>query len=273
VPETDGEAGEAGDHAAVDAVIERLQMLAAADARVAAPDRRAEELVHLSFSDLHQYQLCPVRYRYRSVWRVPAPPDELLPPALQAMGSTELGRSVHEALAAWHLGRGADLLALYTGPEKGREMLARYAAHPLAAATTLGAEVEFNLRLAGARLRGLVDRVCLLEGRVTLVDYKTNSRLDAALLEAYSTQLRLYGLAAREGLLPGGPVADPRLLLFDLRRGEAIEVAPEPDGVRALAETIAARIAAADFGLGPEHAQRPCALCAYRPVCPAARES
>jgi DNA helicase-2/ATP-dependent DNA helicase PcrA len=266
----DGEPGEAGDRAAVDAIIKRLQILAAAGARVATPERRAEDLVHLSFSDLHQYQLCPVRYRYRAVWQVPAPPDELLPATLQAMGSTELGRSVHEALAAWHLGRGADLLALYAGPATGREMLARYATHPLAAAETLGAEVEFNLRLAGARLRGLVDRVCRFEGRVTVVDYKTNARLDAALLEAYSTQLRLYGLAAGEGLLPGGP-GEPRLLLFDLRRGAAIEVAPDAAGVRALAEGIAGRIAAGDFGLGPEHAGRPCALCAYRPVCPVAR--
>ena len=276
---SDGDAGEAGDRAAVDVLIGRLRVLAAADARVASPAARPAGLVHLSFSDLHQYQLCPVRYRYRSVWQVPAPPDELLPAVLQAeggspphaqVGSTGLGRSVHEALAAWHLGRGADLLALYAGPEAGRQMLARYAKHPLAAAETLGAEVEFNLRLAGARLRGLVDRVCRFEGRVTVVDYKTNARLDGALLEAYSTQLRLYGLAVREGLLPGGP-AEPRLLLFDLRRGEAIEVAPDAAGVRALAERIAGRIAAGDFGLGPEHAGRPCALCGYRPVCPVAR--
>jgi hypothetical protein len=32
------------------------------------------------------------------------------------------------------------------------------------------------------------------------------------------------------------------------------------------------RIAAGDFHLGPEHAQRPCSLCAYRPICPDARK-
>ncbi|HEX6348467.1 MAG TPA: ATP-dependent DNA helicase [Candidatus Dormibacteraeota bacterium] len=261
------------DRAAVEAVIARLERLRSNSSplRGEVPAKPAAGVaVHLSFSDLHQYELCPVRYRYRSVWRVPAPPDELLPKALAAMGSTELGRSVHEALAAWHLGRGRDLLALYTGPEAGRDLLARYAAHPLAAAPTLGAEVEFNLRLAGTRVRGLVDRVCTYEGRLTLVDFKTNARLDAALLAAYTTQLRLYGLAAAEGLLPGGPTPDPRLVLFDLRRGEAIEVPPD-HGVRALVEEIARKIAAADFALGPEHAERPCQLCAYRPVCPSAR--
>ena len=260
------------DRAAVEAVMARLERLRTDPSpagREGVGD--TEGLVHLSFSDLHQYELCPVRYRYRSVWQVPAPPDELLPPPLRALGSTDLGRAVHEALAAWHLGRDGDPAALYTGPEPGRELLERYAAHPLAAAFTLGAEVEFNLRLRGARLRGLVDRVCTYEGRLTLVDFKTNARLDAALLAAYSTQLRLYGLAAAEGLLPGGAVPDPRLILFDLRHCEAIEVSPDHSAVRALAEDIAARIAAGDFGLGPEHAGRPCQLCAYRPVCPSAR--
>ena len=34
------------------------------------------------------------------------------------------------------------------------------------------------------------------------------------------------------------------------------------------AEAAAARIAAGDFHLGPEHAQRPCSICAFRPICP-----
>ncbi len=120
------------------------------------------------------------------------------------------------------------------------------------------------------RLKGIVDRVCTLDGRTTLVDYKTNARLDARLLEAYSTQLRLYGLAARAGLLPGGE-PDPRLFLFDLRRSEAIEVAPDPEAAEAFVRRVAERIGAGDFELGPEHADRPCFLCSYRPICPSRR--
>jgi DNA helicase-2/ATP-dependent DNA helicase PcrA len=252
---------------AVATAIDRLRLLRATPSAAAGPPPR-DALVHLSFSDLHQFELCPVRYRYASVWRVPAPPDELQTKAVRGISSSELGRAVHEALAAFHAD-GVDLAAHYVGPDAGRELLVRYLAHPLAQAPTLGCEVEFNLRLDGVRVRGLVDRVCEWEGGTALVDYKTNARLDAALLEAYSTQLRLYGLAAREGLLPGGP--DPRLLLFDLRHGELIEVAPDPERVRREVEEAAARIAAGDFALGPEHAQRPCQLCAYRPVCPDAR--
>jgi hypothetical protein len=221
--------------------------------------------VELSFSQLHDFEVCPVRYRFSQVWRVPAPPDELQPRFVQAIGSTDLGSSVHAALAAWHVA-GGDLMAMYSGPEAGREMLAHYLTHPLARAQTFAVEVGFNMRIGTTRVRGLVDRVCELDGQTVLVDYKTNASLDASLVEAYSVQLRLYGLAARRGLVPGGP--DARLVLFDLRRCQVIEVTPDDAGVEARVEAASARIAAGDFSLGPEHAQRPCAICAFRPICP-----
>jgi RecB family exonuclease len=196
---------------------------------------------------------------------VPAPPDELQPRHVQAIGSTELGAAVHEALAVWHRD-GGDLLGLYRGPEPGREMLGRYLDQPLAVARTLAVEVGFNMNLGRARVRGLVDRVCELDGEVYLVDYKTNASLDASLMHAYSTQLRLYAIAARRGLLPGGP--NPRLVLFDMRRGDRHDISPDDAGVEAKVLAASQLIAQGDFGLRPEHAARPCSLCAFRPICP-----
>jgi DNA helicase-2/ATP-dependent DNA helicase PcrA len=247
---------------AVAARLERLATLVARDAESA--EQAPQAPLRLSFSQLHQFELCPVRYRFQEVWRVPAPPDELLPRVARRSGS-ELGAAVHRALDAWHT-TGGDLLGEYEGPEAGRQLLERYLAHPLAGARTLAAEAEFNLRLAGdVRVKGLVDRVCELDGRTVLVDYKTNARLDERLRETYSGQLRLYGLAAKRGLLPGGP--DPRLVLYDLRRGDAIEVTPDPDGAETRVVEAAGRIAEGDFTLGPEHGDRPCFLCAYRSLC------
>jgi len=102
--------------------------------------------VRLSFSHLHQFEVCPVRYRFQEVWRVPAPPDELLR-ARQA-GRLRAGRRRAPGAGRVAHDRG-DLLAKYDGPDAGRELLVRYLEHPLASARTLGAEVEFNLRLAG----------------------------------------------------------------------------------------------------------------------------
>jgi hypothetical protein len=192
----------------------------------------------------------------------------MLPSFVRASGSSELGAAVHAALAAWHSG-GGDLLGIYRGPEAGREMLARYVVHPLAAAPTLGVELEFNLRLGPTRVRGFVDRVCEIDGRAWLVDYKTNATLDARLIEAYSMQLRLYGLAASRGLLPGG--SEPRLALFDIRRAHLIEVTPDDGEVEARIAAATSRIVAGDFSLGPEHAERPCTLCSFRPICADAR--
>jgi hypothetical protein len=45
-------------------------------------------------------------------------------------------------------------------------------------------------------------------------------------------------------------------------------VTPDDAGVEAQVRAAAAKIAAGDFRLGPEHAQRPCHLCAFRPICP-----
>ena len=251
--------------AVVETVLDRWQQIRPREEALAPqPDRGIE----LSFSQLHDFEVCPVRYRFSQVWGVPAPPDDMLPSFVRASGSSELGAAVHAALAAWHTD-GGDLLGIYRGPEAGQEMLAHYLVHPLAAAPTLGVELEFNMRLGQARVRGFVDRVCEINGRPWLVDYKTNATLDARLIEAYSMQLRLYGLAARKGLLPGGSA--PGLALFDIRRARLIEVTPDDRAVEARIAAATSRILTGDFELGPEHAERPCMLCAYRSICADAR--
>ena len=256
------ENGQAGDDPSVVAqVLERLERIRPG---ATAEDRSAPPAFELSFSQLHDFEVCPVRYRFAHVLEVPAPPDELQPRHVQAMGSTELGAAVHEALAAWHM-NGGDLLELYRGPEAGRAMLARYLQHPLARARTLAVESGSNISVGDTRVRGLVDRICEVDGNVALVDFKTNASLDAALMEAYSLQLRIYGLAARRGVLAGG--RDPKLILFDMRRGEQHAIEPNDELVKRRIVEASGRIAADDFRLGPEHAQRPCALCAYRPIC------
>ena len=252
----------AGDPALVAAVLDRMEQLRP---RIAEAPAEVQAPVELSFSQLHDFEVCPVRYRFSQVWRVPAPPDEIQPRHVQAIGSTELGAAVHEALALWHRD-GGDLLGLYRGPELGREMLVRYMEQPLAAARTLAVEVGFSMNLGGARVRGLVDRICELDGELCLVDYKTNASLDTSLMHAYSTQLRLYAIAARRGLLPGG--SSPRLVLFDMRKGERHDIAPDDAGVEAKVLAASRLIAAGDFSLRPEHGARPCSLCAFRPICP-----
>lgn len=259
----------------IDQVIERLEHLRR---RAGGPAEVQRDELELSFSQLHAFELCPVRYRLQHVWRVPAPPDELLPKAARRGGSA-LGATVHGALQAWHAG-GGDLAERFTSAatgdgldeedvRRGLAMIGRYLLHPLASAPTLGTELEFTLRLPGVRVRGAVDRVAQLEGATVLIDYKTNRRLDERVREAYATQLRIYALAAEAGLLPGGD--SPRLLLFHLPTGEEIEVTRDLEAAREHVLAAAESIRSGTFELGPQHSARPCFLCAYRPACSQAR--
>src|ERR1700674_1991964 len=139
------------DPTAVAAVLEKLEQIRESEALASGRSESASSpRVELSFSQLHDFELCPVRYRFSQVWRVPAPPDELQPRFVRAAGSSELGSAVHTALAAWH-NTGGDLLAQYSGPDLGREMLQRYLAHPLAAARTLRVAGGFTLAMGPAR--------------------------------------------------------------------------------------------------------------------------
>ncbi len=151
-------------------------------------------------------------------------------------------------------------------------MLLAYAAQPLARALTLATEIDFTLRLDTGEpagevvLRGVADRICEMEGRTVIVDYKTNANLNRRLRRAYAIQLQLYGLALERGLLPGH--ADGyRLALCDLRRGELIEIEPDTGAARGWVTEAAQRIRDGDFQLGPQHHDRPCFLCAFRPIC------
>ena len=255
----------------VEAVIRRLELLQAPSPPVGSEPHPPSK-PRLSFSQLHQFEVCPVRYRFQQVWQVPAPPDELLPPAAgSGAGGLTLGAAVHEALAAWHTA-GGDICRHYTGPAEGRQMLLAYAAHPLARARTLATETDFTLRLGPAAiggevvLRGVADRICESDGRTFIVDYKTNANLNRKLRRAYGMQLQLYGIALEQGLLPGQ--ADGYgLALFDLRRGHVIEVEPNAQAARDWVAQAAHRIGSGDFQLGPQHHDRPCFMCAYRPIC------
>jgi DNA helicase-2/ATP-dependent DNA helicase PcrA len=253
----------AADPELVDKVVTRLELLQSARAATQAPTR--PPAIRLSFTQLHQFEICPQRYRFQHVWEVPAPPDELHP----VSPASGIGSAVHEAIALWHR-EGGDLLSIYKGPDEGCELLENYLHHPLASSKTLGTEVEFNLLLdRSIRVKGLVDRICQQEGRTVLIDYKTNVNLDARLHQAYAKQLQLYALAARRELLPGS--ADPVLVLFDLRQSKAIEIEPDDQGVERQVLAVAEKISQGNFELGAEHTNRPCFHCSYRPLCPQSR--
>jgi RecB family exonuclease len=160
---------------------------------------------------------------------------------------------------------------------EGAEMLSRYSSLAVAALPTVAVELQFRwFKWAGLELPplvGAIDRIARLRnGGVVVLDYKTNRGLDAAGLEAYFHQQRLYVAALAAGLL-GEPVkADAALLM--LRSGDLLEVDCSPDAVGATLAwaTERARLAVVPDRLsGAGYPDRPCAECAFRHLCPERR--
>jgi RecB family exonuclease len=90
------------------------------------------------------------------------------------------------------------------------------------AAASLRVEREFDFLIdaGGTLLRGQIDLWFEEQGRLVLVDYKTDRYLDEARIAAYEQQLRLYAYALSRGL--SRPVDEA--WLFSLREGEPHEV-------------------------------------------------
>ena len=228
-----------------------------------APCRELE----LSFSQLHDFEVCPVRYRFSQVWGVPAPPDELL--AARSCARPARASSAPRSTRRWRPGTraGGDLLAHVSRARRpGARCSTRYLAHPLARRATLGVEVEFNLRLGGARVRG--------SGRPGLRGRRPDDRWSTtrptprsttSCVEAYST--------AAPAVRAGGParaaarrhVAAPRAVRHAARRGDRGRARRRGGGGPGRGRRR--EDPAGDFALGPEHAERPCTLCAFRPIC------
>lgn len=158
--------------------------------------------------------------------------------------------------------------------EDARTMLFNYAALPLADQPTLGVEVPFLWRgWAGPGLPdlgGLIDRIALgSEGRPVVVDYKSNRELSQAQFEIYSHQLRLYAMA--QAAMQSQPTPGVEAAIVMLRTGTVL---PVDCGDQAMAGTMRwaselAQRSVADRDLsGLDHPARPCASCAYAPICP-----
>jgi DNA helicase-2/ATP-dependent DNA helicase PcrA len=236
----------------------------------------------LSYSQVDDYLSCPLKYRLRHLVRVPTPPHHAL----------VVGNAMHQAVAAWHLGRlrsrplGEDgvleAFAAHWSSEgflsreheearyaAGREALRRFVAEtPDPGRRTVSVERSFQVRLGQDMVRGRYDRVDEGPDGVIITDYKSSDvreqrKADERARE--SLQLQLYALAweAEQGDLPA------RLELWFLDSGVVGHAAPDRKRLaraRKSLETVAASIRSGDFRARPDRVT--CGFCPYRQVCP-----
>lgn len=241
-----------------------------------------EGRVRLSFSRVDTYRLCPRKFRYRYLDRLPRVPAPAL--SFGASLHTALERfydrktptppSVEELLGylyeAWdssgfaEADRGTQLDYYRHAQEVLRRFHEREAPrYRLPAAT----EAWFELPLDGAVVVGSIDRIDAHDdGSLEVVDYKSSRRAKSRARVRSSLQLALYALAC-EHLYGRLPTA---VTLEFLVPGISVRVpVAEVDLDAARAAVAETAEAVRSGGPWPPTPNRLCDWCDYRSVCPA----
>ena len=233
--------------------------------------------VMLSASDIETYRLCPLKYKFARVFRIPQ----------ESTINQRFGIVLHQVLerfhkspspsrdelfelfeASWRRGgfgdsddelqfreRALDALEMYwvrTRDEEGEpEWFER----------------SFSFQLGPHLLRGRVDRVDRLpDGSYELIDYKTGKAKTEDDLRQ-DIQLSVYQMGARESW---GVRTSAQSYMY-VMTGDKVPVAhteEELDRVRATVERIGEGILRQEFQ--PTPSQEICSFCDYRIICPAA---
>jgi DNA helicase-2/ATP-dependent DNA helicase PcrA len=238
--------------------------------------RRGEGLM-LSASDIETYRICPLKYKFARVFRIPQEPTI----------HQRFGIVLHQVLERFHQATGGgreELFDLFESSwrragfgdsddelqfrERALDALERYwerlrddEGEPV------WFERSFSFRLGPHLLRGRVDRVDLRpDGSYELIDYKTGkARTEEQLRE--DVQLSVYQMGARESWR----LETAAQSYLYVMTGEKVPVEHSEEQLGRVRATIA------DIGEGilrqefqPTPSQEICSFCDYRIICPAA---
>ncbi len=231
----------------------------------------------LSASDIETYRLCPLKYKFGRVFRIPQ----------ESTIHQRFGIALHTVLERFHklpdAGR-ETLFELFESSwrrggfgdsddelqfrERGIEALERYWENTRDEdGEPVWFERSFSFQLGPHVIRGRVDRVDRRpDGSYEVIDYKTGRSKTAAELRS-DVQLSIYQMGARESW----GVETSAHSYYYVMTAEKIPVAhsdAELDRVRATIEQIGAGISRQDFQPTPK--QEICSFCDFRIICPAA---
>jgi RecB family exonuclease len=238
--------------------------------------RRGQGLM-LSASDIDTYRICPLKYKFARVFRIPQEPTI----------AQRFGIVLHQVLERFHRiedGSLEQLMELFDASwrrsgfgdsdderqyrERAVAALERYwRSERESDAEPVWFERSFAFHMGPHLLRGRVDRVDKRpDGSYELIDYKTGkSKTEDDLRE--DIQLSLYQLGARESWR----LRTSAQSYYYVLTGEKVPVEhseEELDRVRATVAEIGDGIMRQDFE--PTPSPEICSFCDYRIICPAA---
>lgn len=231
----------------------------------------------LSASDIETYRLCPLKYKFGRVFRIPqeATIHQRFGIALHTVlerfhKSPDAGRETLFELfeSSWRRGGFGDSDDELQFRERGIEALERYWENTRdEVGEPVWFERSFSFQLGPHVIRGRVDRVDRRpDGSYEVIDYKTGRSKTAAELRS-DVQLSIYQMGARESW----GVETSAHSYYYVMTAEKVPVAhsdAELDRVRATIEEIGAGISRQDFQ--PTPTQEICSFCDFRIICPAA---
>ena len=241
--------------------------------------RRGDGLM-LSASDVETYRVCPLRYKFARVFRIPQEPTI----------HQRFGILVHQVLERFHVGGESQSLPELLGlldagwrrggfgdsdeerqlRQKASAALSRYHERFQAQdAEPVWFERSFSFRMGPHLLRGRVDRVDRLpDGGYELIDYKTGRPKTAAQLRE-DVQLSLYAVGAREAWELDTAGQSYYYVLDDakvpVQRDDA-----DRDWITETVMEVADGILGQGFEPTPSYAA--CSTCDFRLICPAAEK-
>ena len=240
--------------------------------------RRGEGLM-LSASDIETYRLCPLKYKFARVFRIPQEPSI----------NQRFGIVVHQVLERFHVtGDGSleGLMQLFEAAwrrsgfgesnddlqfrQRAVAALRRYwELDQRRESEPVSFERSFSFHIGPHLLRGRVDRVDRLpDGRHELIDYKTGKAKSEQDLRE-DVQLSIYQMGARESW----GIETAAQSYYYVLENEKVPVAhseEELNRVRGTVTDIGDRIMAHRFE--PKPSLELCSFCDYRIICPAAEK-
>jgi DNA helicase-2/ATP-dependent DNA helicase PcrA len=239
--------------------------------------RRGDGLM-LSASDVDTYRICPLRYKFARVFRIPSEPTL----------HQRFGILVHQVLERFHAGGGtrtlAELLGLldagwrrggFADSEQERQLRDKAAAalrryferFQSEAGEPVWFERPFSFHLGPHLVSGRVDRVDRLpDGSYELIDYKTGRPKTPAQLRD-DVQLSLYAVGAREAWSLEA-AAQAYYYVLDDAKVPVERDAQARDWITDTVLEVAEGILAQGFEPTPSYAA--CSTCDFRIICPAA---